>query len=77
MLFPAKLVFSEKKYRTSKLNELVELLCITDKGLGQKKGGKKTDFSVSSLRVGTTDEISKQLLEDIEVLANLEPYLNI
>jgi hypothetical protein len=27
--------------------------------------------------VGTTDEISKQLLEDIEVLANLERYLNI
>jgi len=23
------------------------------------------------------DEISKQLLDDIEVLANLEPYLNI
>ena len=27
--------------------------------------------------VGTTDEISKQLLDDIEILANLEPYLNI
>ena len=50
-VFPAKLVFFEKKYRTTKLNELVELLCTTDKGLGQKKGGKKTDFSVSSLRV--------------------------
>ena len=34
-----------------KLNEDVELLCRTDKGFGKKKGGKKTDFSVSSLRV--------------------------
>ena len=25
----------------------------------------------------TADKISKQLLDDIEVLANLEPYLNI
>lgn len=43
-VFPAKLVFSEKKYRTTKLNELVALLCITDKGLGQKKEGRKLIF---------------------------------
>ena len=42
--FPEKLVFFEKKYRTTKLNELIELLCITDKGLGQKKEGRKLIF---------------------------------
>ena len=44
-----------------------------------------TDFQSATLTIsatlhgqeGTTDEISKQLLEDIEVLANLKTYLNI
>ena len=27
--------------------------------------------------VGTTDELSNHLLEDMQVLAKLEPYLNI
>lgn len=50
-VFPEKLYFEENEYRTTKLNEAVEILCKTDKGLGQKKGGKKTELSVSSLRV--------------------------
>jgi len=50
-MFPEKLTFENNEYRTTKLNEAVELLCKTDKGLGQKKGGKKTELSVSSLRV--------------------------
>jgi site-specific DNA recombinase len=51
-VFPEKLYFQDNEYRTTKLNEAVELLCKTDKGLDKKKGGKKTDFSESSLRVG-------------------------
>ena len=50
-VFPEKLYFQDNEYRTTKLNEAVELLCKTDKGLGKKKGGKKTELSVSSLRV--------------------------
>jgi len=50
-VFPEKLYFEGNEYRTTKLNEAVEILCKTDKGLGQKKGGKKTKLSVSSLRV--------------------------
>ncbi len=50
-VFPEKLYFENNEYRTTKLNEAVVLLCKTDKGLGKKKGGKKTDFSASSLRV--------------------------
>ena len=50
-VFPEKLNFKDNQYRTTKLNEAVEILCKTDKGLGQKKGGKKTELSVSSLRV--------------------------
>ena len=53
-VFPEKLNFKDNQYRTTKLNEAVEILCKTDKGLGQKKGGKKTELSVSSLRVVPT-----------------------
>lgn len=50
--FPKSCIFKiMSDYRTTKLNEAVEILCKTDKGLGQKKGGKKTELSVSSLRV--------------------------
>ena len=50
-VFPEKLYFKDNEYRTTKLNEAVEILCKTDKGLGKKKGGKKSEFSASSLRV--------------------------
>ena len=50
-VFPEKLVFENNEYRTTKLNDVVVLICPTDKGLSKKKGGKKTELSVSSLRV--------------------------
>ena len=50
-VFPEKLVFENNEYRTTKTNDVVTLICPTDKGLGKKKGGKKSDFSESSLRV--------------------------
>ena len=50
-VFPEKLIFENNEYRTTKTNDVVTLICPTDKGLGKKKGGKKSDFSVSSLRV--------------------------
>jgi site-specific DNA recombinase len=50
-MFPEKLFFKDNEYRTTKLNEVVEILCKTEKALGQKKGGKKSEFSESSLQV--------------------------
>ncbi len=50
-MFPEKLYFKDNQYRTTKINEAVELFSLKHKGLGQKKGGKKTELSVSSLRV--------------------------
>ena len=76
-VFPEKLNFKDNQYRTTKLNEAVEILCKTDKGLGQKKGGKKTELSVSSLRVESTDKISNRLYIGIERLVNLNSYLPI
>ena len=51
-VFPEKLIFENNQYRTTKKNDVVELICPKDKGLGKKKGGKKSEFSESSLRVG-------------------------
>ena len=50
-VFPEKLYFKDNEYRTTKTNDVVALICPIDKGLGKKKGGKKSDFSESSLRV--------------------------
>lgn len=50
-MFPEKLTFENNEYRTTKTNEAVELICPIDKGLGKKKGGKKSEFSESSLQV--------------------------
>ncbi len=78
-VFPEKLNFKDNQYRTTKLNEAVEILCKTDKGLGQKKGGKKTDFSVSSLRVDSTGETTNFDPEDLdkifEFMGMIEAYV--
>lgn len=50
-IYPEKLVFENSEYRTPKTLNVIRLLCRISKGLEQKEGGKKTDFSVSSLRV--------------------------
>lgn len=50
-MFPEKLYFKDNQYRTTKINEAVELFSLKHKGLGQKKGGKNFDISKSSLRV--------------------------
>jgi hypothetical protein len=63
-VFPEKLIFENNEYRTTKLNDVVTLICPTDKGLGKKKGGKKSDFSESSLRVELARNGSNQFLED-------------
>ena len=39
-----KLYFQDNEYRTTKLNEAVELLCKTEKGLRKKKEGLKLNF---------------------------------
>ena len=43
-VFPEKLFFKDNEYRTTKLNEAVEILCRTDKGLSKKKEGRKLTF---------------------------------
>lgn len=36
-VFPEKLVFENNEYRTTKLNDVVVLICPTDKGLSKKR----------------------------------------
>lgn len=76
-MFPEKLYFKDNQYRTTKINEAVELFSLKHKGLGQKKGGKKTELSVSSLRVVPVGERSYYEVDDfhkiLEFTGLLEP----
>lgn len=76
-MFPEKLTFENNEYRTTKTNEAVDLICRIDKGLGKKKGGKKSDFSESSLRVESTDKKPNPLIKDIELLLKLKSCISI
>ncbi len=50
-IFPEKLIYEKNEYRTPKTLKVVGLLHRINEGLGKKKGGKKAEKSVSSLRV--------------------------
>ncbi len=75
-IYPEKLVFENSEYRTPKTLNFIRLLCRIGKGLEQKKEGKKSEFSESSLRVDFTDKISNQLLKDIDKLSSLKRYIS-
>lgn len=47
-IFPGKLIFEENKYRTTKVNEVVSLMCLNNSELeGNEKGHKKNNFQMS------------------------------
>jgi len=79
IMFPDGILYDREKnsYRTNKVNSVILLISSLSRSLGDNIKKKTALLGGLSSLVGTTDEISKQLLEDIEVLANLEPYLNI
>ena len=53
-MFPEKLIFENNEYRTTKTNDAVSLFCPIDADYDGNKKGKKTDLTVSSLRVART-----------------------
>lgn len=63
-IYPKKLVFENSEYRTPQTLNVISLLCRFDKGFDKKEGGKKFDFSNSSLRVELARNGSNQFLED-------------
>jgi hypothetical protein len=79
IVFPEGILYDRENncYRTPKINSVIRF--ISGKASGLAEGLKRKTACLGGLSnvVGTTDEISKQLLDDIEILANLEPYLNI
>jgi len=79
IMFPEGILYDREKndYRTPKINAAILLITRLASNLGEGIKKKTALLGGLSNLVGTTDEISKQLLDDIEVLANLEPYLNI
>ncbi len=53
-MFPEKLIFENNEYRTTKTNDAVSLFCPIDADFEENKKRKKTDLTVSSLRVART-----------------------
>ena len=54
-IFPEKLVFDTKKYRTTKTNEVISVITRKDNGFGRDgkaKVGKNADQSISAPRAG-------------------------
>ncbi|MBL7840152.1 MAG: recombinase family protein [Cyclobacteriaceae bacterium] len=48
-IFPGKLIFENSEYRTTRVNEVVSLICLNNSELGAKKGGQpKNNFKLSS-----------------------------
>jgi hypothetical protein len=79
VIFPEGIQYDKKnnRCRTKEVNFFIRYFSQLSKDAAEiKSGDSNFIFEIPAL-VGTTDEISKQLLDDIEVLANLEPYLNI
>ncbi|MFM9911168.1 MAG: hypothetical protein ACKVOW_17645 [Chitinophagaceae bacterium] len=70
-IYPEKLVFDGFRYRTTRLNEAVELIYNLDKGFGENKNGQtESNFSLSIL-VYTTAHLSNHFLPDLNRLASL------
>ena len=79
VVFPEGIWYDKKinRCRTKEVNFVIRYFSQLSKDVAEiKSGDSNLIFEIPAL-VGTTDEISKQLLDDIEVLANLEPHLNI
>lgn len=48
-IFPGKLIFENSEYRTTRVNEVVSLICLNNSELGAKKEGQpKNNFKLSS-----------------------------
>ena len=50
-MFPEKMIFDGKNFRTPRVNEAVQLISTVAKGLREKKEGKICDFSLMSTQV--------------------------
>ena len=74
-MFPEKLIFENKAYRTIKENPVIPLTCRPRngfKGLKNKKTGKNTGLSA---RAPPNLQVSNQLIEDLKLIYRLKPLL--
>ncbi len=71
-IFPDKLLFEEKKYRTNAVNEAIQLMCSIDKALygsENKKVGKIADLSTLA---PPTTPLSNLFLRDLDKIVHLQ-----
>lgn len=71
-IFPENLIYEEKKYRTTKINEVFALICNTDKAFRKQKPSKIAGLS-SVAPQGY--QLSNEFLSDLRLLAQLEAVL--
>jgi hypothetical protein len=70
-IFPEKLVYNGNNYRTTRVNEAVELIYNVGLGLVEKKNGQteeKLDLSKEVNRIG---QISNHFLNDLRLIVDL------
>lgn len=51
-VFPEKLIYENKSFRTKRMNEAIALMCMNHNDLAEKKSGRSKNFSLSSTQVG-------------------------
>lgn len=68
---PEKLIFENKAYRTSRVNEVLTLICSADKGFGSSKKRLAPVFGSQSNQVPPTVQFSNHFIPDLTRLANL------
>jgi len=75
LIFPEKLVFSNKSYRTNEINEVLEFLTSNSKGFGVSTKEKVALKSDLSCMVAGPIELSNQFEDDLIAVALLGKYI--
>jgi site-specific DNA recombinase len=73
-IFPEKIIYENKEYRTSKMNEVIRLLCAPDKAFAKRKPIK---FDRLSIVAPLSIQLSNHFYEDLAKIAQLEPFLKV
>lgn len=75
-MFPGKLIFENSEYRTTKVNEFVNLICLNHNVLEEKKNRKSQNNFEKSREVPLIDKISNQFMEELRILSDLERFIS-
>ena len=75
LIFPEKLVYTNKSFQTTKPNEILSLICNWSKGLRKKETGLTIVRNEKSCWVTLVGQISNQMIEHIVDLSKLQTLI--